>query len=47
MLETLNMQFLLFDVGATLIFLLAYLTVTGFRRRRPLPSIARGVRSRR
>jgi len=28
------MQFLLFDFGATFLFLLAYLTVGGLRRRR-------------
>ena len=42
------MEFLLFDVGATLVFLLAYLTVVALQRRRAVPVVtaARGTLSR-
>ena len=40
------MEFLLFDIGATLIFLLAYLAVVNLRRRTALP-VVRPVSRRR
>ena len=34
------MQFLLFDLSATLLFLFGYVTVVGLQRRRALPVVA-------
>lgn len=34
------MEFLLFDVSATLLFLFGYVTVVNLQRRRPLPVLA-------
>ena len=34
------MQFLLFDVSATVVFLAVYLTAVNLRRRRVLPAVA-------
>ena len=36
------MQFLLFDVGSTLVFLGGYLTVVGLQRHRPRPAPSPG-----